>query len=618
VSAARPPGADAHGAWSNFASALAERHVVVRETPAAAHLLHRPQLRASVHGDDLVVPPPSVADAPRALLRLVVMRQLIGGAVPAIAAARSPLWRRAFRTLELRRVDAAIARDYPGARPDLLALRAQTLAGRPARAPPSAMEALLRWALGAPPDAAVEMALHDPLDTALDSAHAASRLCETWWPGWSARYRIDDRGSAPDRALEAPFAGADDAGAAPTTPSPDVALPPWARSRPGAPGNGTLADALADSASGSQAVPDRVPTRARTRVLPSAPARLSAHEPPAGRAHAVDEWDWHAQRFLPGWCTLYEQPLHGRDTGFIHGVRRRHAALAREVHRRLAALRPEALLRVHGADDGDELELDRVIEALVERRAGRTHDRALYLRRDRAQRDVCAAFLVDTSASTDFVLRDPNAHAHATPAPAQDDEVYLYAGALASAAAQQPPPRRVIDVAKETLALMCHALQALGDRFAVYAFSGQGRAQVEFRVVKQFDNAVTPHTAAALSALRPQGATRAGAAIRHASALLARQPQRHKVLIVVSDGYPEDIDYGPEPRDLRYAIEDTAHALREAQALGIDSFNLSIDPAGHDYLRRMCPHERYMVIADVAALPGELTKVYQAMTRAAA
>ena len=95
---------------------------------------------------------------------------------------------------------------------------------------------------------------------------------------------------------------------------------------------------------------------------------------------------------------MYEQRLQGRDTRYIHGVRRRHAALARDVHRRLAALRPEALQRVHGTDDGDELELDRAIEALVERRAGRTHDRALYLRRDRAQRDVCAVFLVDTSA----------------------------------------------------------------------------------------------------------------------------------------------------------------------------------------------------------------------------
>ena len=109
-------------------------------------------------------------------------------------------------------------------------------------------------------------------------------------------------------------------------------------------------------------------------------------------------------------------------------------------------------------------------------------------------------------------------------------------------------------MAKDALALMCDALQTLGDRFAVYAFSGHGRAQVEFRVVKGFDDAVSTHTAGALSALRPHGATRSGAAIRHASALLARQPQRHKVLIVVSDGYPEDIDYGPEPRELRYAI----------------------------------------------------------------
>ncbi|HSB24958.1 MAG TPA: VWA domain-containing protein, partial [Burkholderiaceae bacterium] len=100
------------------------------------------------------------------------------------------------------------------------------------------------------------------------------------------------------------------------------------------------------------------------------------------------------------------------------------------------------------------------------------------------------------------------------------------------------------------------------------------------------------------------------------SAQLARQPQRQRALIVLTDGYPEDIDYGPEPRDLRYGLEDTAHALKEAQALGLQTFCLSIDPAGHDYLRRMCPPLRYMVIKDLAALPDELAKVYRAMTRA--
>jgi nitric oxide reductase NorD protein len=597
---------DAHGAWSTFASALAERHVVVRETAAAEHLLWKPHLRAPC-ADDVIVAP---GGAPRSLLRLVVMRQVIGSpSVP--RAARSALWRRVFRTLELQRTDAAIAHTFAGARSDLERLRAATRTMRTGHgSAPAALEALLQWALGAAPShPLVQLAQH----STLDSAGTASLICDVLCPRWRTRHRIgeDDHAPLPPEADPALPEGVGDA------PSPGLQRPAHARVASNQSGAGALADENIDSATWTTAAPDRTAPRVRTRALPHPAPHAAAQDQPGGRAHAIDEWDWQAHRFLPGWCTLYEQRLSGRDTRFIDGVRRRHAALAREVHRRLAALRPEALQRVHGAHDGDELELERVIEALVERRAGRPHDRALYLRRDRTQRDVCAAFLVDTRASTDFVLRDPAAVSAAPPPPPHDD-VYLYAGALAEVPLHGPSPRRVIDVAKDALALMCDALQSLGDRFAIYAFSGHGRAQVEFGVVKGFDDdPLSARTAAALAALRPQGATRSGAAIRHASALLARQPQRHKVLIVVSDGYPEDIDYGPEPRELRYAIEDTAHALREAEALSISTFNLSIDPAGHDYLRRMCPPRRYMVIGDVAALPGELTKVYQAMTRAA-
>jgi nitric oxide reductase NorD protein len=596
-----------HAAWSAFASALAERLVVVRETDDAAHLLLKPHLRGATLADDIAVAP----DGTRAMRRLVVMRQLFGIAAPAHTAARSPLWRRVFRTLELRRIDAEIAQAFAGARSDLERLRAETLASRASCGKSfDALEALLQWALGAAPShPLVEVARH----SAHDSAATASRVCDLLCPRWRLRHGIgtSDIASLPtgsDTAMPQGTEG-DDASAG-------LQRPTHARAVSNANGAGALADDHIDGATWTAPATNRIVPRVRTRALPRGTAPPAAPRGmPEGRAHAIDEWDWRAQRFLAGWCTLYERRLHGRDSRFIDGVRRRHAALAREVHKRLAALRPEALQRVHGAHDGDELELERVIEALVERRAGRPNDRALYLRRDRTQRDVCAVFLVDTSASTDYVLRDPNAAPRAPTVP--DDDSYLYAPLPAAASVQEPPPRRVIDVAKDALALMCDALQTLGDRFAVYAFSGHGRAQVELHVVKHFDDAVSARTAAALAALRPQGATRAGAAIRHASARLARQPQRHKVLIVVSDGYPEDIDYGPEPRELRYAIEDTAHALREAAALGIDSFNLSIDPAGHDYLRRMCPPARYMVIGDVAALPGELTKVYQSMTRAA-
>jgi nitric oxide reductase activation protein len=371
--------------------------------------------------------------------------------------------------------------------------------------------------------------------------------------------------------------------------------------------------------------------RGRSRPLPTpevprtdapaspAQAALLARDAdePQGRRFAIDEWHRREQRLLPGWCTLIERPLRGDDTAFIRRARSRHPALARAVHRRFAAWRPGGLQRVHGADDGDEIELDRAIEAAVDRRAGWVDDWPLYVRRDCALRDVATAFLVDTSASTDFVLRAARAVAAPAAAPSQEaDTAFLY-DLSASAPAVDAPRRRVIDVAKDALALMCDALHALGDAFAIYTFSGHGRSQVDFRVVKDFHERVSPRTAGALAAMQPHGATRTGAALRHASAMLARQPQRRRTLIVVTDGYPEDIDYGPEPRELRYGLEDTAHALREAQAIGIATFCLSIDPAGHDYLRRMCPPERYLVIGEVEALPEQLSKVYLAMTRPA-
>jgi nitric oxide reductase NorD protein len=105
-----------------------------------------------------------------------------------------------------------------------------------------------------------------------------------------------------------------------------------------------------------------------------------------------------------------------------------------------------------------------------------------------------------------------------------------------------------------------------------------------------------------------------GPAIRHAVARLRGQPTRLKLLVMISDGYPQDRDYGPDRDDDEYGIQDTAQALREAQQAGVLSFCITVDPAGHDYLRRMCPDDRYLVIDEVAALPRELAKVYRALT----
>jgi nitric oxide reductase activation protein len=161
---------------------------------------------------------------------------------------------------------------------------------------------------------------------------------------------------------------------------------------------------------------------------------------------------------------------------------------------------------------------------------------------------------------------------------------------------------------------MCDALQVLGDRFAVYGFSGEGRDGVDFPVVKEFHDPMSVRTWAALSAMAPRRYTRMGPAIRHATHKLRNEPVRTKVLIVLSDGYPQDVDYGPDRTDREYGLEDTARALREAEAHGVVTFCMTIDPAGHDYLRRMCPESRYLVIDDVTALPDELVKVYRTLT----
>ncbi|MFT3804236.1 MAG: VWA domain-containing protein [Burkholderiaceae bacterium] len=383
---------------------------------------------------------------------------------------------------------------------------------------------------------------------------------------------------------------------------------------------GAPADASAandDDADGDDQRDRRSPARAPT-------ARRRFDED-SQRSFLYDEWDYLQQRYRKAWCRVLEERLRGDDADFIADVRRRHAHLSSQVRRQFAAIKPDAFRRVHHTPDGDEFELSSLIDAVVDRRTGHAGDEQIYVRRERAQREVAAAFLVDMSASTDYPIPEPPTGARAGTAARRDggasghddgDEFpYLYGGYPDWADLTPPTPRRrVIDVQKDALALMCDALQTLGDSHAAYGFSGEGRHRVEFKLIKDFGDRLGARTWAAMAAMKPRRSTRMGPAIRHAAAKLLREPARRKVLIIVSDGYPEDDDYGPERGDPEYGIQDTARALREAESAGVTTFCVTVDPAGHDYLRRMCPRDRYLVIDDVDALPGELTKVYRALT----
>lgn len=559
---------------------------------------------------------------------------------------RPGLLRRIFTTLEDLRIDTALRRRYPGARADLARVLAHALASRPPidpRRPAAALlESLVRYSLGAQRSELAAAVDHGVLlDRMLDiatlvetatasvyhSARAALDIC-TLIDDFLRRPLRHVTPLEPDHEMPESAAAGAASEAGGQSESDEEAVPASADfDRPGVDFRGELrpdlvykqvrggvagtAEQEAGLSSTSNPAPaaDASPQPAATGGQ-AVTSRRGAHDGP--RSFLYDEWDYHSRSYLKSWCRLYEHRLRGDDHGSINEMRRRNAGLVRQVKRQFSQIRPESWQRVHRVSDGAEFELDSVIDALIDRRAGHSSDQYLYMRRDRGLREVAAAFLVDMSASTDFPIPAPGAAA--TPDAAEHDPYIWGRYGAPAAIAPAAPKRRVIDIAREALALMCEALRTLGDSHAVYGFSGDGRENVEFNVIKEFSDPLSARSWAALAAMQPRRSTRMGPAIRHAASKLARQPMRRKVMIVVSDGYPEDRDYGPDRRDREYGIQDTARALQEARRAGISTFCITIDPAGHDYLRRMCAAQRYMVIADVNALPAELSKVYRSLT----
>ena len=552
------------------------------------------------------------------------------------------LLRHVFGALEDGRITAAVRRHYPGARHDLDRVLAWARAGRPRPARLPLREALIevieQHALGAPapgplphdPDdlravvVAAADALTAPEATVWDSVRLAVRVC-------SLLRSIPGGGEATDGDLieitpiysEDELDGAAGGGSIDDDAEVDARPPATEPDGSGLEFHGLLeADTVLDRS--GQGLTGTTPEQIRGWLQAvdvgaeeddderDRAARRPAPERTieADRSFFYDEWSYLTDEYLPAWCRLVEHRLRGDDHDFIARVRRQHADLVHRVRRRFSFVRPDSWQRVH-TEDGDEFDLDAVISAIIDRRAGYVTDEHLYVRRERARREVAAAFLLDMSASTSSPVVEPEV---VVDGPDEEEDLYRYYTVSVDPSARRPPERRVLDVAKDALALMCDALQILGDEHAVYGFSGDGREAVEFYVAKEFRDSPSTRTWAALAAMEPRRYTRMGPAIRHAMTKLHAQPARTKVLIVVSDGYPQDRDYGPNRDDSEYGLHDTAKALEEAERAGISTFCVTVDPAGHDYLRRMCAEDRYLVIDDVMALPHELTKVYRALT----
>ena len=307
-----------------------------------------------------------------------------------------------------------------------------------------------------------------------------------------------------------------------------------------------------------------------------------------GDGHAVflyDEWDHRISDYRPNWCRLHEIDV-AEDAGvFYERTLATHAALVPELRRHFQRVRPELYRILRGLEDGSDFDLGAAVDAWVQRRTRRTPSTKLYTSRVRQERDVATLFLVDLSASTDEDVAD-----------AADG-------------------RRIIDITREALVLMAAALEEIGDAFAIFGFSGHGREQVEFFMVKAFDERLTPAVKGRIGGMEPHGSTRMGTAIRHAVTKLRGVTARRRHLLLLSDGFPQDLDYGDDRQSHMYGIRDTAAALQEARRAGVRPFCITVDLAGHDYLREMCDPHSYLVIENVSDLPRELPKIYQRLVR---
>lgn len=283
------------------------------------------------------------------------------------------------------------------------------------------------------------------------------------------------------------------------------------------------------------------------------------------------EWDHASSSYRRDTVIVRARPASEATPGWATATLQEHASLVRHVRDRFERLRARRT-RLPRQRDGEELDLAAVVRALVDARSGHSVDDQLYMAVRPARREMAILLLVDVSGSTDTFVTSS---------------------------------LQVIDVEKIALLLAAEALDALGDRYAMYAFSGKGASGVRVTTIKGFAERNGPSVRGRISALKPEANTRLGAAIRHATALLDAQSTGHRLLLILSDGRPNDVDGYQGP----YGIEDSRQAINEARARDVYPFCLTVDREESEYLKRIFGPAGYAILSQPTQLPKALVEV---------
>jgi hypothetical protein len=299
---------------------------------------------------------------------------------------------------------------------------------------------------------------------------------------------------------------------------------------------------------------------------------------PVSEPYHYQEWDYQIQLHRPDWATVYERRQPKGNPEDIEKILTAYKPIAHRIKQIIDLLTPEGVQRVRNMEDGDEIDINAAVDAMISIRMGTQPNPRITMRNVLKSRDLAVVVLMDLSESTNEAM--------------------------------QGSEKTVLELTREAATLVSTAINGIGDPFALHGFASDGRHDVQYYRFKDFNQHFDDEVKSRLSGMQGGLSTRMGAAMRHAGWHLMKQPERRKLLLIVTDGEPADID----ERDPQHLRHDTKKAVEELYTKGVLSYCLTLDPQADNYVKRIFGENNYTIIDNVDRLPEKLPTLFASLT----
>jgi len=300
-------------------------------------------------------------------------------------------------------------------------------------------------------------------------------------------------------------------------------------------------------------------------------------EPVSDPCH-YQEWDYQIQLHRPDWATVYERRQPRGHVEDIQAIIDEYKPVAHRIKQIIDLLTPEGVQRVRNMEDGDEVDINAAIDAMIAIRMGEQPNTRITMRNVLKNRDLSVVLLLDLSESTNEAVNGSE--------------------------------KTVLQLTREAATLVSTAIEGIGDPFAIHGFASDGRHDVQYYRFKDFNQHFDDETKSRLAGMKGGLSTRMGAALRHAGQHLLKQQEKRKLVLLVTDGEPADID----ERDPQHLRHDTKKAVEELYSTGVLTYCLTLDPNADDYVKRIFGANNYTIIDHVDKLPEQLPTLFASLT----